>query len=303
MSEIKYLTNSEIDKQKWDFCIKNSFNTSIEVFSWYLDAVCDSWDGLVQNDYMRVMPLPVSTKFGLKIVDRPQFLNNTGVFSIGKLNETITSEFINAIPSNIKFFRIALNRFNKFYAKNCKISKHFSFSVDLIQSYPELHNKYAVSFQEKIASAETHKLIIQRKLPISEYIQFLSTIDKQYSSESEQIKFKTFLEVLLNHRVLEIRGIYNGSDEPLCMLALMSHMNSVSVISLDCSPKGISYNADVLLIDECVREFAGRNLVMDFVSLHSARNIELLSELSAYLTEYLIIEKNKLPWLVNKIIH
>ena len=54
---IHYIQHKDIDFEKWDACVANSFNRLIYGFSWYLDVVCDDWDALVLNDYEAVFPL------------------------------------------------------------------------------------------------------------------------------------------------------------------------------------------------------------------------------------------------------
>ena len=54
---IAYLSNKNIDKQKWDRCIDMASNGLIYAYSFYLDAMSKHWDALILNDYEIVMPL------------------------------------------------------------------------------------------------------------------------------------------------------------------------------------------------------------------------------------------------------
>lgn len=47
---ITYLFNSEIDKDKWDNCIKNSPGAKPYAYSWYLDIMAPGWQALVDED-------------------------------------------------------------------------------------------------------------------------------------------------------------------------------------------------------------------------------------------------------------
>ena len=51
---IKYLTHNNIDKTRWDECIRRSFNGNIYAWSWYLDIVHPQWEALIENNYERV---------------------------------------------------------------------------------------------------------------------------------------------------------------------------------------------------------------------------------------------------------
>lgn len=56
---IKHHRAHEIDRERWDECIRKSFNGIIYAYSWYLDIVCPSWEALIEGDYKIVMPLSI----------------------------------------------------------------------------------------------------------------------------------------------------------------------------------------------------------------------------------------------------
>jgi len=51
---ITFVLNKAIDKQKYDDCIATSIQSKIYAFSWYLDAVTETWDMLILDDYYRL---------------------------------------------------------------------------------------------------------------------------------------------------------------------------------------------------------------------------------------------------------
>lgn len=54
---ILFRSHSEIDKEKWDACIRESANGMIYGYSWYLDIVSPGWAGLIEDAYTAVFPL------------------------------------------------------------------------------------------------------------------------------------------------------------------------------------------------------------------------------------------------------
>ena len=49
---------------------------------WYLDIVHENWDALMEDDYERVMPMPVITKnWRISYIFQPFFVQQLGVFS------------------------------------------------------------------------------------------------------------------------------------------------------------------------------------------------------------------------------
>ena len=61
---IVFRSHSEIDKEKWDACIRESANGIIYGYSWYLDIVSPGWAGLIEDAYTAVFPLTQRKKFG-----------------------------------------------------------------------------------------------------------------------------------------------------------------------------------------------------------------------------------------------
>ena len=76
---ISYQTHLELDFDKWDTCIAQAEHSLIYGFSWYLDAICDDWDGLVMNDYEAVFLCP-NGKRGRTLCISTFFLSKIGAF-------------------------------------------------------------------------------------------------------------------------------------------------------------------------------------------------------------------------------
>ena len=77
---IKYLLHHQIDKTKWDRCIKGADNGLIYGHSFYLDHMARHWDGLVLNDYEAIMPLPWNKKYGIYYLYQPFLCAQLGIF-------------------------------------------------------------------------------------------------------------------------------------------------------------------------------------------------------------------------------
>jgi len=46
---IIYHKHHEIDRDRWDECIRKSFNGIIYAYSWYLDIVSPQWEALIEG--------------------------------------------------------------------------------------------------------------------------------------------------------------------------------------------------------------------------------------------------------------
>jgi hypothetical protein len=79
-----FLKRREIDDVAWNVCVAHSVAPLPYALTWYLDAVCPEWCGLVALEnavYQAVMPLPRRKKFGISYLEQPLFSQQYGIFS------------------------------------------------------------------------------------------------------------------------------------------------------------------------------------------------------------------------------
>src|ERR1041385_1955582 len=108
VSDMRFLKRNDIDAVKWNNCIASAANSLPYAFSWYLDAVAENWDALVEGDYKTVMPLVWMRKLGIKCLYQPYYCQQLGIFGRDPSKET-NRELINYIKANYKYININLN--------------------------------------------------------------------------------------------------------------------------------------------------------------------------------------------------
>ena len=91
-----YYTNAEIDKQKWDQCIRESNQAVIYAESVYLDYMAGEWDALVYGDYEALMPLCFRKKWGIRYLYQPAFVQQGGIFTSLPINSLLVEGFLDA---------------------------------------------------------------------------------------------------------------------------------------------------------------------------------------------------------------
>ena len=65
--KIKLINRKNIDDKRWNGCIHFAINALPYAYTWYLDNVCENWEGLVLDNYKAVMPLVYKKKFGISL--------------------------------------------------------------------------------------------------------------------------------------------------------------------------------------------------------------------------------------------
>ena len=106
--KIRILKRNLIDDTKWNLAIKQSVNSLPYAYSWYLDALCSRWVGVVVGDYEFVMPLPIGRKWGLLYVYQPLFCQQLGAF-YKRRSETIIELMLTTALSKFVFVNLNLN--------------------------------------------------------------------------------------------------------------------------------------------------------------------------------------------------
>lgn len=152
MATPKYIQHKQIDKRKWDRCVRNSQNSRVYGMSYYLDVVCDHhWDAIVLGDYDAVMPLPYNRKiFGMYQVYHPFFCQQLGVFG-----EANVSEMLNAIPNKFKLIRSNLNSANRLE----NASERTNLVIKLDKSHADIVANYSTSLRKRLRKAKDFVVI------------------------------------------------------------------------------------------------------------------------------------------------
>lgn len=165
--QIIHLTNDKIDRARWDDCIRHSTNHSPYALSEYLDALCPTWEALILGGYEMVMPLPVRKKYGILYLYQPFLIPYLGVF--GKsLSKSITDQFLQAIPSSVKWIDITLNPGCTFAEDNPNIPLRTNFFLKLNQPYTLLRSNYRENHIRNLQRAQKTGLQTDRMVDPAE---------------------------------------------------------------------------------------------------------------------------------------
>jgi hypothetical protein len=302
---IKYLTYEEIDKQRWDDCIYNSFNGIIYAYSWYLDIVSPKWEALVENDYERVLPLTSKKKSGIHYLSQPFFTQQLGVFSRSKLNEDLVEEFILAIPSRYKFIEINLNTFNKLNPDKFRVHQNLTHELDLIPSYETLYHGYAENTKRNIRQALGSEFKYSAEINADEIIRIFRQNrgrEIQTLKEKEYLLLKKIITVCLYKKIAHIKGVRTREGK-LCAGAVFVESNKKVIFLFSATnDRARSGGAMSFLIDSFIKDNSQRNLTLDFEGSNDLNLARFYKSFGAKECIYFQYKKNELPWVSAKIV-
>ena len=295
---IKYLTNSEIDKIKWDNCVSESFNGIIYAYSWYLDVVADDWQALVENDYDRIFPLISRDKWSISYLYQPVFTQQLGVISKNILTEEVVASFLNAIPQKFKFAEINLNTLNKITSGNFRIYYWQNFELDLINSYQNLYKGYSTNLKRNLKKAEKAGLTISKNTKPDEIINLfkLNRGRKIKLLRDEQyLKLTRISYIGIYKGLIQTFGVYSKYNQLIAGAIFARSKNKIIFLFSGSSEEGKEFHAIAFLLDSVIREHSQKNFTLDFEGSNNPQLARFYKGFGSSRCSYPHIKFNRLP--------
>jgi hypothetical protein len=297
---IRYLNNNEINYYRWDRCITKSFNSLIYGYSWYLNAVCQDWAALIENDYESVMPLPLTRRFCLEGIRTPCFANQLGIFSSKLVSNEKVKEFFKAIPSKIIFIDLCLNKFNKAKLRGAITLKKSHYELDLIKPYQKISRGYNEQLKGKLEKTKKYKLSVLKSIGPNELFRLNDNLQKSnlnYIGESESKLLKSLISISLRYQLGELFGVYDAFNT-LCCAAFFVWSESRAILLFSVtSLEGIKENAFQFLIDYFIQMNSGRFITLAFDYSELSEFTDVYRQFGAIESDYQNILKNRFPFL------
>ncbi len=293
----RYLKHIDIDKAKWDACIKNARNGLIYANSWYLDIAAPGWDALVKDNYSEVFPVPHRTKFGLRYVYPPFFIQQLGLFSDKKITEKGVNEFTSALSERFSFIEYYLNVDNNFDIKNFESTQNITYHLALNRTYNSIYNHYSDNLKRNIKKASNAKFDITYSIPPYDLIELFianrgSSIKKIKASDYSSL-VKLLDKAKQQNALITIGAIKNNK---LCGGALFLKSNH-SLIMIFSATNSTAKNIGVMpyLVDQVIKEYSETNTILDFEGSNDLNLGRFYKGFGSEKKTYLLIRKNNLP--------
>ncbi len=298
---IRHLKHSEIDFEKWDDCIEKAVNGIFYGYSWYLDMCAGSWDALVEDDYVAVMPLPNREKAGVKYVYQPFFVQQLGVFGTRSVTQEVTARFLAAIPKRFRYIDYSMNIYNRLpETHGFRLENRITHELDLISSYDQLRSNYSKNTKRNIKKAEKNGVFVTSHGRPEEII---SAFRRNRGSRGVPFRdrdynvLKHLIYAGLHKRMVTLKCAYTSNNE-FCagIVFCRSHNKSVWLFS-GATDEARENGAMSLLVDDYVREHAGSELVLDFEGSMDKNLARFYRGFGSKECVFLRIRKNRVPLL------
>lgn len=300
---IRYIQHENIDRKKWDSCIHYAVNGNPYGYSWYLNNVCEQWDGIVEGDYESVFPLVWNNRLlGYKRLFQPQFCQQLGLYSTHVLSAKRLNAFLQAIPPEFRYIDIYLNARNPVGdSSGFEVAQRPNYQLYLGEDYENIYKNYSNNLKRNLKKAARHDLTFTTAVKPEKLVELFRTHQGKNIPDLTDSSYHTLHRIIYNalHRGLGfISGIQNTEGE-LCAAAffLTGHGKIINLLPSS-TPEGKTYNAMHILIDVLIRSNAGRHVMLDFEGSAIPSIARFYQSFGAQDVPYYAIKRNTLPfWL------
>src|ERR1044072_6139810 len=183
----QYLEQRSIDRSRWNQCISRSSNGLVYAYSFYLDALADSWDALVLNDYEAVMPLPWRKKYGIRYIYQPLFAAQLGLFG-NNLSAQLLDDFFNAIPKKFRYWDFTLNHANVFVLDQYPMQLRSNYVLNLDKDHSSLHSAYRENIRRNIKKSLSYGCTTSTGIPVRDIINLTIQFSADRSVDEQSLQ-------------------------------------------------------------------------------------------------------------------
>ena len=293
---INYLTYQQIDKVKWDDCIRNSSNGLIYAYYFYLDCMAKNWEALVLNDYEAVMPLTWNKKYNIYYLYQPPFTACLGIFGAQVTAETV-HDFLKAVPAKFKYWDIYFNPGNFFKLHDFNLYERKNYVLNLNNSYENLYAAYNDNIKRNLKKSEKLNLSINKNIAVADVIKLSKEQASAFSSveEIDFIHFETLYQILYQKEKATTYGVVTKEGQLLATAVFFFSHNRAYYILVGNHPNGKTLGASHTLIDAFIKDHAGENLLLDFEGSDISSLAFFYSSFGAVEEKYSAVKLNRLP--------
>ncbi|RYY49353.1 MAG: hypothetical protein EOO06_07395 [Chitinophagaceae bacterium] len=299
MPQMRYIPYAEIDKVKWDRCIQQSDNGFVYSTSMYLDHMAGNWDAIVLNDYEAVLPLPWRRKWGIQYVFPPSFTQQLGITSKLVTDDEMFRQFIAAIPQKFRFIELNLNSSNKINPNG--FFRRQNYLLNLAADYNALQSNYSRSASRNLRKAKENNISVTTTVTYAEVIALHKKRFEQGIgfTGDDYDKFSALVEAFNKEQSCYCIGAMNSQAELIAGSIYLIYKDRLYFVLNGNTAESFRVGATHLLMDHTIREFSGKNFVLDFEGSDHASFARFYEQYGAQPETYYFIRLNRLPWPVS----
>ncbi len=297
--QIRYVEHKSIDSEKWSRCLESAPNSRFYANEWHLERATERWDALIWDDYEFVMPLPVRKKYGITYVFQPLFCQQLGIFPSPP--EYIAGVFYQTLLEKVRYSDVNLNSANPTVntIPGIDFLPRLNYLLDLQDDYETISRKYSTNTKRNISKANKNQLQLVAGIRLEEYLKFKKDNLATHLSEHDFAKLKNIIAFGQYKGFGEIQGVYDGKNKLVAAVYFCRWKNRVIYLNAASNSEGKELRAMHFLIDNFLRNNAGRNLKLDLEGSMIPGVARFYSGFGAIPETYFQLKINRLPFPLN----
>lgn len=268
---IRFVKHSDIHPEKWDNAVLTAQQSTIFATYDLLDSLTgnSSWNALVKDDYLAVMPLPERAKGGIHYIYTPFFIPQLGIFSSKNISAQEIFEFFNTIPKKYKQVDLLLHPqidLTRFQKRHISLVSH---DLDLNRPYEILQHDFSQNTKRNIKDANKHSLTLVKNPNILEEVIQLFVENKggekivHYGPNDYRILART-AKLLLSKNALDIVGVNYENQQLIAGAFFVRDQHRLWFWFSGRNTHSAESKPMFFLLDEYIRAHAEQPLVLDF---------------------------------------
>lgn len=301
---IVLLQHHEIDKKRWDTVISNSPHGLIYTYSWFLDMAAPGWCAMVADDYKYLMPLPVRTKWKLKYIYPPFFIQQLGIFSEDdeEVSAEITSAFLKMVNEHFRFAEMYLHeQCSVFSDSGFRFRKRINHLLPLLKRYESLSADYSSQLKRNLKKANSSGAVIRNLNHVSAIIKLFRKSESGRKSNyrtADFTRFELLIEECMKHDMAEISGVYDKKGVLQGGAVFLISHQRITFIFSGLSEYGREHSLLALLLDAKIRQHASSEMIFDFEGSMDKGLARFYKSFGSLETGYTFVTLNRLPKVI-----
>jgi len=296
---IAYLTNREIDRNRWDTCLAEVPGIKAYAWSWYLDIMAPGWDALVDDDYCSLFPLPRSKKIGFNYLATPVFLQQLGLFTPDGDRQKIATEFISFMP---EFYRLVdLNIAQQVRPPGYTLTPKYNFELRLNDPYETMWFNYMSDCRRNINIARRYPQEIVEDVRPHEVISlFRNNIGKRAGviRDVSYRRLHSLMDRCMQTGKGSIMGVRSPKGKLLWGIFVIDTPGRKTLLFTAGSRKSRELRTAYLVIDHIIKTNSATGTVIDFAGSSVPSIAIFMKSFGGDQTTYWRLYRNNLPWPV-----
>lgn len=294
--KIQFLTRNQINDAKWDQAMRAAVNTLPYGYTWYLDALCTRWAGIVVGDYDFILPLPVNRKWGLLYVYQPLFCQQLGVF-YKRRSDAIVSQMLQLAMKRFIFVNLNGNYDNyQGLLTGLKPKEKTNLIIDLRLTHRELQKNYADNATRNIKKAQKAGLVFEIADPrsyesyVDFYIRHTAVRDRAFKKQHHDMLRKLVHQFII-HNCCKLY-VAKTPEGDLCSGAMVvENGNRVIHLMPASNDHARQHGGMQYVMDGVLRHYAESDRVYDFEGSSVATIAQFYKSFGTVAEPFFVLEK------------